>query len=77
MKIKYADVRIIRPDIMNESIGYIIPNKHFSSKEKAGNYLRKKFGLKNFAVLDFDNCICEHEITEGELKEYLEGENND
>lgn len=86
MKIKYSLVKVINPDDMdnvlnpdfvNVPVIYTIPNKHFSSKEKAGNYLRKKFGIKNFAVIDFENRICEHEVTENELKEYLEGEKND
>ncbi len=77
MKIKYCVINVINPDVGNETIPYTIPNKHFMSKEKAVNYLGRKFGMKNFAVVDFENRICEHEVTENELKEYLEGKNND
>lgn len=86
MKIKYALVKVINPydisnvlepDNVNVPVTYTIPNKHFSNTDKVVNYLRKKFGMNNFAVVDFENRICEHEVTENELKEYLEGENND
>ena len=77
IKVKYADVMVINPDVNNEPIPYLIPNKNFSTFEKAANCVRRKFGLKNVAVTGYKNHVCEYELTDDMVKEYVEGKKND
>ena len=77
IKAKYADVMLINPELGETPIRYIVPNKHFTSVEKAANFVRRKFRLHNSAVISYENHVTEYDLTDDMIKKYVEGENND
>ena len=76
-KVKYAYVFIINPASGKDIVKYIIPNKNFTCIQKAASFVRRRMGMDNAAVINYENHVCAYDITDEMIKKYVEGENND
>ena len=76
VKVKYATVMIVNPEVGNNAVKYIISGKNFKNLQKAANFVRRKMGVSNVAVIDYENHVIDYDITDEMIKKYVEGENN-
>lgn len=76
VKVKYANVTIVNPEVCNNAMKYVIPSKNFTSIQKAANFVRRRMGMNNVAVIDYENHVIDYDLTDEMIKKYVEGENN-
>lgn len=76
VKAKCAYAFVVNPEVSDAVVKYFIPNKNFTSLQKAANFVRRHMGMKNAAVIDYENHIIDYDITDEMIKKCVEGENN-